>query len=283
MKVGDFELDVFSAGRYRLDGGAMFGIIPKPLWERLIPPDEKNRIELDTCCVLVRTGGQQVLIETGCGDKFNEKEREIYQFEPGVTIESALGRRGVDPASMDLVVLTHLHFDHAGGATKRDASGRVIPTFPRATYVVQGGEWEDARNNFGVMKTTYRPENFEPIREAGRLRLVEGDLDLCPGIRLLVTRGHTRHHMSVQIESRGETVLFTSDLIPTRSHLRGPYVMAYDLYPQETMTRKLDILAQAEAGGWRLVWSHEPFWRMGRVVKSDRGEFAAQEVKMMSG
>lgn len=278
MNVGDYEIEVISGGRYRLDGGSMFGIIPRPLWERILKPDERNRIELDTCCLLVRTGEQNILIETGCGDKFSEKEQEIFAFESGVTIESSLENRGVPAEDIDLVILTHLHFDHAGGGTKLDASGRPAPTFPKATYVAHSGEWKDASENFGIMKTTYRPENLQPLDDSGNLQFIDGETEIAPGIRSIVTGGHTRHHLALLIESGGEKLFFTGDLIPTRHHLRGPYVMAYDLFPYDTMTQKLALLSRAESEGWYVVWSHEPHWRMARIQKTDWGEFTAEKI-----
>jgi len=278
MKLGNFELDVISGGRFRLDGGTMFGVIPKTVWERAIPADERNRIPLDTWCVLLRTGEHTVLMETGAGDKYTRKEKALFELEEGVTIESRLRERGVDPQEIDLVILSHLHFDHAGGGTKNDPEGKAKPTFPNATYVVQAGEWQDAVDNFGIMKTSYRPENFLPLEESGQLRLVEGDAPICGGVRAIRTGGHARHHMVVLIESAGESVLFCTDLVPTRFHVRGPYVMAYDLYPHDVVRKKSDLLAQAESQGWRVVFGHDPKWRMARIVKSRDGELRAEEV-----
>ncbi|MDE2845179.1 MAG: MBL fold metallo-hydrolase, partial [Gemmatimonadota bacterium] len=191
------ELSVVSGGVFKLDGGSMFGIVPKPLWEKVCRPDEKNRITNDTNCLLIRKDGRLILVDTGYGDKMTDRDRGIYGMS-GPTILGSLSARGVSAGDIDLVVLSHLHFDHAGGATRLDEEGRAVPAFPNAQYVVQKGEWEDALNDYGTMKTTYRSENYKPLMDRGVLTLVEGDVEIEDGIRVEVTGGHTRYHQLVK-------------------------------------------------------------------------------------
>ena len=176
-KEHDVELSVVSGGVFKLDGGSMFGIVPKPLWEKICPPDEKNRITNDTNCLLIRKDGRLILVDTGYGDKMTDRDRGIYGMS-GSTILGSLSARGVSAEDIDLVILSHLHFDHAGGATRMDEEGQAVPAFPNAQYVVQKGEWEDALDDYGTMKTTYRPENYVPLMDRGVLTLVEGDVEI---------------------------------------------------------------------------------------------------------
>ncbi|HJP18211.1 MAG TPA: MBL fold metallo-hydrolase, partial [Nitrospinota bacterium] len=168
MKLGKFEIQTVSGGKYKLDGGAMFGVVPKPLWEKTNPADEKNRIELETNCLLIESGDKKILVDTGNGTKFSAKEKDIFGLENRSVLEESLKSKGLEPADIDIVILSHLHFDHAGGATMNEG-GKVVPAFPKATYVIQKGEWEDAMNNFGVMKFSYRKENLIPLQESGQV------------------------------------------------------------------------------------------------------------------
>ncbi|MEE8169893.1 MAG: MBL fold metallo-hydrolase, partial [Phycisphaerae bacterium] len=227
FKIGRIGVRVLDGGRLKLDGGAMFGIIPKALWQKLTPSDDSNRISLGTNCLLLDTGGKRVLLETGIGDKYDDKERQIFDMSRHWLVDS-LHAAGIEPESIDVVVLTHLHFDHAGGATRRNDAGRIEPTFSRATYVVRKGEWEDARSGYTVMTATYRVENLEPLAESGRLTLVEGDAEIAPGVAVRLLPGHTRHHQGVIIQDGGVTAVQPGDLMPTAAHVGLPYNMAYD-------------------------------------------------------
>lgn len=274
--MGAIDVLVVSGGPFKLDGGSMFGIIPKVLWERMNPADERNRIQLDTNCALLTVGNRRLLIDTGNGTKLSEKERDIFAIDPEITLVGSLAGAGVAPEEIDFVLLTHLHMDHVGGATVRDSDRTIRPTFPRARYVVQRGEWADAIANRSTMRTSYRPENLLPLREAGVLELIDGEVEIVPGVRTLVTGGHTPHHQAILLKSEAETAIYFGDLVPTRSHLRGPYNMAYDLDPYTTMQRKLALLEEAARENWTILYDHEPGVPAGRVAPDGRGDFIAQ-------
>jgi glyoxylase-like metal-dependent hydrolase (beta-lactamase superfamily II) len=274
LAIGDIAVTIVSGGPFRLDGGGMFGIVPKALWERTNPADERNRIALDTNCALIRTTGRTALIDTGNGTKLSDKDRDIFAIDPAVTLINSLAQAHVAPEEIDLVIFTHLHLDHAGGGTVRDPDGSLRPTFPRARYVAQRGEWEDAKVNRSTMRTSYRLENLLPLEEAGVLTLIDGDVEILPGVRTHVTGGHTRYHQAIMFESAGQRGIYFADLVPTTSHLRGPYNMAYDLYPYDTMQRKLALLDQAAREQWFVLYDHEPGPPVGRVTPDGRGGFA---------
>ncbi len=243
--LGGCTVTLLSGGRLKLDGGAMFGLIPKPLWSRSYPADEQNRIELACNCLLVEWSGatdRRVLIETGHGAKYGEKEQRIFAIDPANWLVPSLTAAGIDPATITDVVLSHLHFDHAGGLTQaRD--GQVVPTFPRARVHVQQREFADARAGFGIMTATYREENYAALDAAGAWRLVAGAAEIVPGIQSLPTPGHTRGHHSLLITGRDRSLVFGGDLMPTRHHVGAPYNMGYDLYPLDNRASKRQTLA----------------------------------------
>lgn len=277
MIIGQTEFRVVSGGEFKLDGGSMFGIVPKPLWQKLRTPDDQNRIDMATNCLLVRTPQNLILIDTGYGTKMTEKDRSIYGMT-GVTLVESLAACGVQPTDIDTVILSHLHFDHAGGATIADPEGRLSPTFPNARYFAQRGEWDDAINGFATMTATYRVENYQPLRDYASLTLVEGACEICDGVRVAVTGGHTRYHQLVMVEAGEETIVYAGDIIPTFSHIRGPYNMAYDLFPYDTMAQKMRLLEQAAAQGWILAWDHDPLATAGRIIDEGKGRYSAEPV-----
>jgi len=276
MKLGDFEIFVLSDGFFRLDGGAMFGVVPRVLWEVTDPPDTKNRILMGLNCLLIKTSKENILVDTGIGDKFSPKYLDIYQVDRSQTLLDNLRRYGFDYKDINKVVLTHLHFDHAGGNTLIDEKGHLKATFPRAKYILQKEELEAAENPDPRSKASYLPENWEPIRE---LELISGDEEICPGVELLLTGGHTRGHQIVKITSRGETACFLGDLIPTTSHLKVPYVMSYDLYPLDTMKFKEKVLNQALEENWLLIFEHAPRIKAG-YLREVEGKLQVEEVKI---
>ncbi|MEW6254115.1 MAG: MBL fold metallo-hydrolase [Planctomycetota bacterium] len=256
--LGDCTVTLISGGRLKLDGGAMFGVIPKALWSRACPADEHNRIQLACNCLLVEWSGsdRRLIIETGHGPKHAAKEQKIFAIDPALWLLPSLAARGVDPASITDVVVSHLHFDHAGGLTC-ELDGRLVPTFPNARVYAQRREYEDACANFGVMTATYRPENFRPLEEAGTLRLLDGAGEIIPGVAALPTPGHTHGHHSIAVTGRDRTLVFGGDLMPTRHHLGAPYNMAYDLLPLENRASKQRLLAALADHAGLLAIDHE--------------------------
>lgn len=264
VRLGHFELMALSDGYFRLDGGSMFGVIPKPLWEKHKPADERNRIHLGLNCLLVRTPDELVLIEAGLGDKLSEREAGIYGLERGSGLLGSLREQGFEPEEVDCVVLTHLHLDHCGWAT-REEDGRLLPTFPRARYVVQAREWEAAHGPDQRSRPSYDRRNFEALEPGGRLFLAEGDGEVSPGVRVRLTGGHTSGHQAAFIESGGERCVFLGDLVPTFAHLRAHWHMGWDLFPLELMEAKQELLEEARIHHDLLFFTHEdtgPFARL---------------------
>ncbi len=270
MKLGAFEIYPVADGRFRLDGGAMFGVVPKVLWEQCCPADEQNRIQLSVTCLLVRAHGKNILVDTGLGDKWDAKYRERFAIDRTPTLLESLKEHGVAAEDIHLVINTHLHFDHAGGNTLRQGL-QVVPAFPKASYTVQRGEYEDAMSANERTKASYREENFVPLAQEHRWEFLNGDAELVPGVSVVVTHGHTTHHQSVKIESEGQVAFFLGDLIPTVSHLPLPYIMGYDLYPLQTLETKRKVLRRACDENWLLIFEHDPAIVMG-YVRLDREE-----------
>jgi glyoxylase-like metal-dependent hydrolase (beta-lactamase superfamily II) len=280
--VGSLRVHALQAGLQQLDGGAMFGVVPKTLWERKIPADEKNRIPLGMRCLLVEHGDGLVLVDTALGNKEDRKFCDIYGVEnsglEGATqLEDALGAAGFLPRDVRWVINTHLHFDHAGGNTtldpelENDPRRHIRPTFPNATYVVQRGELEFARRLNERTRASYLAHNFEPVAAADRWRLLEGDGEVLPGLSVRLTPGHVPFHQSVLVRDGGETAVFLGDVVPTTAHLPLPWIMGYDLEPLRTLESKRALLEEAAAGGWRLVFEHDPRVAMGRAVREAKG------------
>jgi glyoxylase-like metal-dependent hydrolase (beta-lactamase superfamily II) len=257
MHLGSLELLYLDAGTFGLDGGAMFGVVPKVLWEKKSPPDDNNRIRLRANSLLVRANNKIILIETGNGTKWDAKYRAIYKVQDGDPLLDALARAGVNPGQIDLVINTHLHFDHCGGNT-RSANDRVVPTFPNARYVVQRGELEHATNPTDRDRASYFAENFEPITKEQRWDLVDGDREILPGISVARIPGHNADIQAVLLTGGGKTVIFVADLFPTRHHIPLPWIMAYDLYPLQTLETKRHWLARIIAEQWIVVFGHDP-------------------------
>ncbi len=277
MRFGEFELFSLSDGFFGLDGGAMFGVVPKPVWERTNPADARNRIRLASRPLLVKAPTESVLIDAGIGDKWDAKSRDLYRIEKTETIESSLARAGFKPEDITKVVLTHLHFDHAGAATKLDSSGKPVPRFPNARHYVQQKEWELALNPNRRSRASYMPADFLPPQQAGLLELVDGNVRLELGLglglvfELVLTGGHTPGHQIAVIRSQGRTAVYWSDLIPTSSHIATPYIMGYDLFPLETMEQKERLVPQAISGQWLSFLAHDPVHTCG-VIQEENGK-----------
>lgn len=274
--VGEWRVHAIQAGGQKLDGGAMFGVVPKPLWERRIPADDRNRIQLGMRCLLVEHERGLVLIDNGAGNKENAKFHDIYGVENAgsggrTLLEDGLRALGRSPADVLLMIDTHLHFDHAGGNTFVDEAGTVRPTFPAARYVVQRREYEWATHTNERTAASYFTHNFEPVVAAGRLDLVDGEVEAWPGIRLLPTPGHTPGHQSVLLESGGSRALYVADLMPTAAHVPLPWIMGYDVEPLVTLETKRQILRRAVDEDWLLVFEHDATMPWGRVRRDGKG------------
>ena len=248
----------------------MFGVVPKPLWERRIPADERNRIQLGMRCLLIEHDTGLVLIDSGAGNKETEKFYDIYGIEnggaPGPTLlEDGIRRAGFTPDDVATVINSHLHFDHAGGNTTRDASGAVRPAFPSARYVMQRGEYEYATHTNERTAASYFAHNFVPLVEAGLVDFVEGDGEILPGIRSVLTPGHTPFHQGLLIESDGERAFYLADLAPTAAHLPLPWIMGYDVEPLVTLETKRRILKRVVDDEWLVIFEHDASTAWGRV------------------
>lgn len=271
MKTGAIEWHLLSDGTFRLDGGAMFGVVPKPLWERKARPDERNRITLGLHPLLIRTADKNILVDAGVGRKEDAKFRDIFAVRDETNVVESLAQHDLAPEDVDVVVYTHLHFDHAGGATRRDDDGRVVPVFPNATHLVQKAELDDAEHPTERSRASYFPDNWVPIREAGLLEVVDGEIEIVPGVRTRVMKGHVRALTGVMLESNGERTFYPTDNVPTSAHLPVPWVMAYDLYPLDTVAFKETMLPRAIDEGWTIAFEHDPEVGAVRIHRASRG------------
>ncbi|HYN83688.1 MAG TPA: MBL fold metallo-hydrolase [Pyrinomonadaceae bacterium] len=279
MQFGDYRVEVVPECEFRLDGGAMFGVVPRALWSKLTPPDDENRVRLSTNCLYVETDAERVLVETGLGDKFSPRHAEMY----GVRRELPFGERllrttGRAPEEITIVVNTHLHFDHAGGNTTRDEGGRVVPTFPNARYLVSRSEFEHAESPHERDRASYLPENWRPLAESGQLELMPDSYEVVPGLTLETVAGHSRTMQCVRLQRAGRTLYGFADLVPTRAHLQPAWVMGYDLYPVETLEAKKRLLPEAAREGWLCLFYHDADAPLCRVVSED-GKLSAHPIQ----
>ena len=266
LAIGPYRVHFVSGGRFRLDGGAMFGVVPKVLWNRVAPADERNRIQLGMNCLLIEGDGKRVLVDTGVGTKNDPKFRDIYAVERPETFLEDLAALGVAPADITTVACTHLHFDHCGGGTTRGDDGTVRPTFPRAHYIVRRQEWEDAHPPNERTRASYLPENYDPVEKAGQLVLHDDDVEILPGVTLRKLPGHTRGHQGVFFDIDGARALYAVDLVPTVAHLPLPYIMGFDTHPLTTLETKRAILRDATREGWLFLLEHDPDHLVVRVA-----------------
>jgi len=268
VEIGRFQVEIFSDGVFRLDGGAMFGVVPKVLWEKQKPADELNRVAMDMNCVLIRDrSGHTVLVETGAGTKLTDKSKRNFGIDKPPRMLDELRARGVAPDEITLVVNTHLHFDHSGGNTYRDGE-RLVATFPRASYVFQRVEWQDALTPNERTRGSYFNDDFVPLEAAGKLELIDESVEILPGIRLDRIQGHTRGTQTVRVTDGGRTLFFSSDFMPDRHHLPLPWIPAQDLFPLDTLEAKRTILARAADEEWIVGFTHDKP-RFGTVTSVD--------------
>ena len=256
--IGSYTIHSIESGRFRLDGGAMFGIIPKALWSKTTESDDRNRITLAMRCLLLEGDGRVILIDNGLGHKYDSKFAGIFAVDHETsTLEGSLAEAGFSPDDVTDMVLTHLHFDHCGGSTRRDGD-RLSLTFPNATYHVQRSHWDWARTSNAREKASFLAENLDPLQASGQLRLADGSGELLPGLEAMVVNGHTEGQQILKISDDSKTLVYVADLIPTSAHLQPVWGMAYDIHPLDTIREKEALLARAAENGWSLFFEHDP-------------------------
>jgi len=279
MQLGDLKIQLVDDGRFGLDGGAMFGVVPRTLWERERPPDDKNRIRMVTNCLLVESGDELLLLDSGIGDKNDAKFRAIFGMEEGATrLPEQIRRAGYEPGDVTHVLLSHLHFDHCGWNT-RVQGDRVVPTFPNARYWMERGEVDHARNPNERDRASYDPANWEPLFDAGLVELFDDAAEPVAGVRAVKAPGHNRDMCIVLLNGdgdAGERGVFWADLVPTASHVPYPWIMGYDLYPLTTLENKKRWFPRAAEEGWLCVFEHDPVVPMARLVSDRPGRFRAE-------
>ena len=270
VSYGDYKISYVTEGFCRLDGGAMFGVVPKALWNRKTPADEKNRIKLALQCLIVEYQDRLIIVDSGCGDKWDEKSKAMYGIENAEGgLEGALNRKGYGIQDVTDVIYTHLHFDHAGGGSRYDQEGRAVRTFPNASYHVQKSHWDWAREPTERDQASFLEENIRPIEE--KLNLIDGNKEILPGLTVECANTHTVGHQIVKFHSKGETLVHCGDLIPMSHHVRLPFIMAYDLFPLDSLKEKRKVLESAQAQGWTLFFGHCPRCPAARVKKGKKG------------
>ncbi len=269
---GDLELTVVHDGPFRLDGGAMFGVVPRAMWESKATADDRHRIQLAMRPLLVEAAWGRMLIDCGAGDKMDARQRDIYALDRRRTLDSALSEAGLSADRIDLVLATHLHFDHFGGATSRAEDGSLRPRFPKARYLIRAAEWQDATHPHERNRASYLKDDFVPLDEAGVITFFEGDEEIRPGVRVVRTGGHTGQHQIVYLESGGKTAVFTADLIPTIAHIHDAWIMGYDLFPVETLFFKKRFIREAIEREYLIVFEHDPHVAAGYIRESPDGK-----------
>ncbi len=270
MKFGDYRVEIIPDTEFRLDGGAMFGVVPRNLWSRACPPDEQNRIRMNMNCVFVEAGAEKILIETGIGEKWPAKQVEMY----GITRKRPFGESlraiaGVGAEEITIVINTHLHFDHAGGNTKLDGSGRAMPAFPNARYFISRAEFDHAEQPSERDRASYLPENWQAVHSSGQLELKAGNYEVVPGLRMENHPGHNRSMQCWRLDRGGQTLFGFADLVPTRAHVPFAWIMGYDLYPVETLEAKKKLLPQAARENWTCLFYHDPDEPLARIVETE--------------
>ena len=278
MKFGDYRVEVVSDCEFRLDGGAMFGVVPRTLWSKACPPDEHNRIRMNMNCLFIEGNGERILIDTGIGDKWPGKHRAMYGIDRKRSLDESLRMvAGVGSEDITIVINTHLHFDHAGGNTTLDGSGKATPAFPNARYFVSRAEYEHAEAPSERDRASYFPDNWRPLKDAGQLELKESEYEVVPGLRMETHAGHNRSMQCARLEQGNETLFGFADLVPMRAHVPFAWIMGFDLYPVETLEAKKRLLPQAARENWTCLFYHDPDEPFGRVVEDD-GKFRAAKL-----
>jgi glyoxylase-like metal-dependent hydrolase (beta-lactamase superfamily II) len=271
MLLGDYRVEIVPDTEFRLDGGAMFGVVPRKLWAWECPPDDDNRIRMNMNCVFIDTGTEKILIETGIGDKWTAKQTSMYGIDRVRPLDETLKMRtGVAADEITIVVNTHLHFDHAGGNTRLDASGKAMPAFPNARYFVSGAELDHSEHPSERDRASYLPENWRPVVESGQLERKDSDYEVVPGLRMETIAGHNRSMQCWQLRRDGQTMFGFADLVPMRAHVRLPWIPGYDLYPVESLEAKKRLLPQAAREHWLCMFYHDPDEPLCRLEQGEK-------------
>jgi methylmalonyl-CoA epimerase len=267
--LGNVELITLADGFFALDGGAMFGTVPRALWEKRLPPDDANRIPLSMRPLVVRSDRHTLIIDAGAGDKMDAKSVQIYKLDRRYHLDHALAEAGLAAEDIDIVVASHLHWDHAGGFTRAGKNGAIEPRFPKAKYFAHRAEWEDATHPHERNRASYLRQDFVPLRDAGVLTLVDDGAEIIPGVKYRRSGGHTAHHQVVMIESAGKTAVFTADMYPTSVHVPDPWLMGFDLYPMDTLAFKRGFAPEAIEREYLLFFEHDPSMAAGYIREKD--------------
>lgn len=280
MKFGDYRVEVISDTEFRLDGGAMFGVVPRNLWSKACPPDEQNRIRMNMNCLFVEAQGERILIDTGIGDKWSDKHRRMFGIDRKRSLDEALRAVvGVGSDEITIVINTHLHFDHAGGNTTVNEAGKATAAFGNARYFVSRAEYEHAEAPTERDRASYLPENWRPLIETGQLELKEAEYEVLPGLRMETHAGHNRSMQCARLKQGSDTLFGFADLVPMRAHVPFAWIMGFDLYPVETLEAKKKLLPQAAREGWTCLFYHDPDEALGRIVEED-GKFRALGIEI---
>ena len=270
MKFGDYRVEIVPDCEFRLDGGAMFGVVPRNLWSQTFPPDEQNRIRMNMNCVFIDTGSEKILIETGIGDKWSEKHRAMFGIDRKRSLDESLQTiAGVNANEVTIVINTHLHFDHAGGNTKLDQSGTPAPSFPNARHFISRAEYEHAEAPSERDRASYLAENWQPLKASGQMELKDADYEVMPGLRMETYAGHNRSMQCWRLDRGGQTLFGFADLVPTRAHVPFAWIMGYDLYPVKTLEAKKRLLPQAAREGWVCLFYHDPDQPLCHLIERD--------------
>lgn len=280
MLFGDYRVEIIPDCEFRLDGGAMFGVVPRNLWSKVAPPDDQNRIRMNMNCLFIEAGNERILIDTGIGDKWSEKHRAMYRIDRRRSLhESLKAIAGVSSDDITIVINTHLHFDHAGGNTRLDESAKAVAAFPNARHFVSRAEYEHAEAPTDRDRASYFADNWRPLKETGQIELKDSEYEVVPGLRMETHTGHNRSMQCPRLERDGQTLFGFADLVPTRAHVPFAWVMGYDLYPVETVEAKKKLLPQAAREDWTCLFYHDPEQALGRIVEQD-GKFVSTPIKV---